>query len=89
MYAKIKQGVSLKKLIELGYTHVKRTKAMQPEFYYKDIGHGCYVTIQAYSRVINIDTPMNGRVPFMDAHKEKFKELIDADMIEWERNKFD
>lgn len=39
------------------------------------------VTVNTKTRILNINTPM-GTAAFPDAHKEKYQDLINADMVE-------
>ena len=47
------------------------------------------VCVIAKTRRLTLLTGLGGESPFMEAHKDKYKELIKDDFIEYKKGKFD
>ena len=50
--------------------------------------NGLWIRIRGRTREIKLLTPMGGS-PFMEVHKDKYQELIDNDMVEFVKGRFD
>ena len=55
---------------------------------YKKIDVGLYVIVDAITKEIHLATPY-GSSPFMEAQTRFFQELIDNDLVEFVKGKFD
>lgn len=47
------------------------------------------ICVIARTRRVTLLTGLNGESPFMEAHKDKYQDLIDDDFIEYVKGKFD
>lgn len=47
------------------------------------------VCVIAKTRRLTLLTGLGGESPFMEAHKDKYKELIEDDFIEYKKGRFD
>lgn len=55
---------------------------------YKKIDVGLYVIVDTITKEIHLVTP-HGSSPFMEVHAKCFQELIDNDLVEFVKGKFD
>lgn len=67
------------------------TQAISPKHYIRVVDkHGLLLVIDKKTREMQIATPMGmGGSPFMEAHKDRYRDLLDLDYIEYKKGKFD
>jgi hypothetical protein len=80
MDAKIKEG-KLKELLDFEFEESKNT-------YFREIKYPVLLVVDKKTRYMVVKTPF-GEAAFMEAHKDKFQDLIDADMVEFVKGEFD
>lgn len=64
---------------------------VKPSLYVRPIVHKrvvCHLVANTRRRTLEVRTPF-GAAAFMEAHKEKFSDLIEADVVEFIKGKFD
>lgn len=65
------------------------TQAISPKHYIRVIDkQGLFLTINKRTRELGLFT-LIGSSPFMEAHKDKYRDLLDLDYIEYKKGKFD
>jgi hypothetical protein len=71
------------------YLDYNFTQAISPKHYIRVIDkHGLFLVINKITREMQVTTPM-GSSPFIEAHKDKYRDLLDLDYIEYMKGKFD
>lgn len=70
------------------YVFYNFSLAPNPNYYIKKIDDSLLLIISRRTRKLELFTQM-GTSPFMESHKDKFKDLIDNDFIEYKKSKFD
>lgn len=58
-----------------------------PNYYYRKITDHLLLVIDKQYR-LRLITPM-GESPFMELHKDKFKDLLDLELVEYRKGEFD
>ncbi|WP_353096208.1 hypothetical protein [Tissierella praeacuta] len=80
MNVKIKKG-NLKELINFGF---KETE----EYYAREIKYPVLLLVEKKTRILVVLSPL-GEAAFMESHKDKFQDLIDAELVEFIKGKYD
>lgn len=80
MDVKIKEG-KLDKLINFGF-------AESEKIYSREVKYPVLLCVDKKTRYMVVKTPL-GEVAFMEAHKDKYQDLIDNDLVEFVNGQFD
>ena len=62
--------------------------APNPNYYVKSIARNLLLVVSRRKKELRLITPL-GETPFMEAHKEKYTDLIENNFIEFKKGKFD
>lgn len=70
------------------YVFYSFTLAPNPNYYIKKVSDSLILMISRKTKELHLITPM-GESPFMEAHKDKYKDLLKKEFIEFKKGKFD
>ena len=70
------------------YVFYNFSLAPNPNYYIKNIERNLLLVVSRRKKELRLITPL-GESPFMEAHKEKYKDLIENNFIEFKKGKFD
>lgn len=82
MNARIRKGVNLYELTEYGFYEYKDRMFIKP------LSSTLCLMVNCRSRRLYLTTPL-GQAAFMEAHRESFQDLLDANMVEFLKSEFD
>ncbi|MGJ0847396.1 hypothetical protein ACR77J_11965 [Tissierella praeacuta] len=80
MDVKIKEG-NLKHLSRYGFQETEKS-------YIREVKHPVLLVVDKKTHYLLVKTPI-GETAFMESHKDKFQDLIDAGLVEFVKGKLD
>ncbi|QOR34431.1 hypothetical protein IMX26_13155 [Clostridium sp. 'deep sea'] len=73
---------NVNKLLDYGFNRDFKCAYFKKPCYYRVVKHPVYLIVLKNTKELKLVTP-NGFAAFIDAHKDKFQDLIDSDLVKF------